>query len=183
MKKVGLLSAITILGIEVVLGQAVKDPARLNPVRVSTRVQLLASLERASMKIGDPIQLHYRLKNVSSEVVAVAITDWSVVYWLTVVDASGAEPPRTKKGDRMRQIPVSTGPNVQGFLQPGADDGDHVTDVTELYRLDRPGAYFVRIAQRLGLPPGEPRPKTPEEGRRAPVEEAVSDLIPFTIVP
>lgn len=183
MRKLGSFAPIVLTGLSVMYGQAVKDPVRPNPVRVSSRAQLIASLERSSVRIGDPIKLHYRLKNVSSEAVTDSITDWSVIYWLIVTDFSGMELPRTKEGDRRRQMPISTGPNVLGFLEPGANDGDHVTDLTELYQLDRPGSYFVRIAQRLGLPPGEPRPRTAQEGAKLPLEEAVSDLIPFTMTP
>jgi hypothetical protein len=35
----------------------------------------------------------------------------------------------------------------------------------------------------MGVPPDMPYPKTAEEVAKTPLEEAVSDLIPFTITP
>ncbi len=55
--------------------------------------------------------------------------------------------------------------------------------MSKLYQLDRPGWYFVRIARRMGVPPDVPSPKTPQEWEKTPTEEAVSDPIPFTIIP
>jgi hypothetical protein len=70
-----------------------------------------------------------------------------------------------------------------GSLAPGAEYGGGAIDVAKHYQLDRPGNYFVRIAWRIGVPPGVPQPKTPQEIVKVPIEEAVSDLIPFTITP
>jgi hypothetical protein len=67
MKCLGFLSVFAIVGLEVGHGQAVKDPVVPATVRVSSRLQLIASLEQATLEIGSPIILHYRLKNVSSE--------------------------------------------------------------------------------------------------------------------
>jgi hypothetical protein len=58
--------------------------------------------------------------------------------------------------------------------------------VTKHYQLDRPGNYFVRIARRIGVHPDVPYPKYPEQAQemtKVQLEEAVSDLIPFTITP
>ena len=66
MKRPGMFGAVVLAATAVTFGQAVKDPARTGPVRVSSRAQLIASLEQAAVKIGDPIRLHFRLKNVSS---------------------------------------------------------------------------------------------------------------------
>ncbi len=104
-------------------------------------------------------------------------------YWLMVTDASGMELPRTKEGDRLRQPSKVEISSITGPLAPGADDGDHSIDVTKHYQLDRPGNYFVRIARRLGVPPDVPYPTTLQEGAKVPLEEAVSDPIPFTITP
>ncbi len=57
-----------------VYGQTMNDPVLQNPVRASTRLQLVASLEQTSVKIGDPIKLHFRLKNVSQATLPSALT-------------------------------------------------------------------------------------------------------------
>lgn len=164
--------------------QAVKDPAEPVAVQVSSRLRLIASLEQSTVRIGDPIILHYRLKNVSTGVIGpLFYNGFNDDYWLMVTGASGEEVPRTKEGDRLRQPIAVSMAAITLHLNPGAEDGDRVIDVSKLYRLDRPGNYFVRIARRIGVPPEIPEPKTPQEGAKAPLEEAVSDLIPFTILP
>ena len=155
-----------------------------NPVVVSSRAQVLAHLERSSVKIGDPLKFHFRLRNVSPQVIGnLVLSDFNDDCWLIVTDALGAELPHTEKGDRWRQRSTSQTASVSYALSPGEDDGDRVVNVADLYRLDRPGNYFVRIFKRMSVQPGVPWPKTAEEGRKAPLEEAVSGLIPFTITP
>jgi hypothetical protein len=187
MKKTGVFSAMALFGLAIAYGQAIRDPAIPNPVRVSSRAQLVASLEQVSVRIGDPIKLHYRLKNVSSEVISpVVYSDWNDDCWLMVTDASGTELPRTKEGDRMRQRSTSHVGVVVDALSPGEDDGDHAIDATKHYQLDRPGNYFVRIARRIGVADrADPRLLSGDQkvASQIPIEEAVSDLIPFTIVP
>ena len=184
MRVLGFLSAVAMIG-GVAHGQAVKDPARPNPVRVSTRLQLVASLEQAGVKIGGPVKLHLRFKNVSSDVVGTSQTSWAMDYWLTVTDASGAELPRTKEGDQMLRPGRAAGSSISSLVPPGFEYGAGVVDIAEYFRLDRPGNYFVRIGYRgLSPAPGDPwPPKTQDENQKRTLEEAVSDLIPFTIVP
>jgi hypothetical protein len=176
----GLFSAVVVV-LGVAHGQAVKDPVGLNPVLVSSRVQVIASLERARPKLGEPIILHYHLKNVSSQAIMLRYAG-TYDSWVMVTDALGRELPLTKEGRAWRG-PPSPGSSVRGSLEPGAVDGDQAFDLTKLYQLDRPGDYFVRIARRMGTPPDVPSPKTPQEMARTPLEEAVSDLIPFSITP
>lgn len=173
------------LGTNIMDGQAIKDPVESNPVLVSSRAQLIASLEQGSVRIGDRIILHYRLKNVSSGMIPLVYNDFSNDSWLMVTDASGTELPRTKEGDRLRQPSTGLTADVVCSLGPTVEDADRIIDVSKLYQLDRPGKYFVRIARRMGLPPGVPFPKYPEihDTSKAPLEEAVSELIPFAIVP
>jgi hypothetical protein len=184
MRKPGLLSAIALAVIASSQGQAVKDPARPNPVRVSSRLQLVASLQQASVKIGDPVKLDLHFKNVSSGVVGTSQNSWENDYWLTVTDASGTALPRTKEGDQMLKPVRALVSSVISPVPPGAEYGGGVVNVAEYFVLDRPGKYFVRIGYRSLTPaPGEPRPKTEKERQEVPLEEAVSELIPFTIVP
>jgi hypothetical protein len=180
--KPGVFSAFALVVLGVAHGQ-VRDPLWSNSVRVSSRAQLIASLEQTRVKVGDPVKLHYRLKNVSSEAINLVWGAFNENYWLMVTDASGTELPRTKEGDRLRQPSKVEISSISGALEPGADDGDHAIDVTKHYQLDRPGNYFVRIARRMGVPPDVPHPRTLREGATVPLEEAVSDLIPFTVTP
>lgn len=83
----------------------------------------------------------------------------------------------------MRQPSKSQVSSITSALGPGGDDGDHSIDITKHYQLGQPGNYFVRIARRMGVPPDMPFPKTAQEAAKTPLEEAVSDLIPFTITP
>ena len=76
------------------------------------------------------------------------------------------------------------GSSISSPIQPGSEYSGGVVNIAEYFRLDRPGKYFVRIGYRSLTPaPGEPRPKTEKERQEVPLEEAVSELIPFTIVP
>jgi hypothetical protein len=69
-------------------------------------------------------------------------------------------------------------------LGPGEEGGEFVVDADRNYNLTKPGTYFVRLMFRSMWPePGEPRPTTVEEAEKTPMEEAVSELIPFTITP
>lgn len=129
-----------------------------NPVRVSSRAQVIASLDQTRVKLGDPIKLHFRLKNVSSEAVNVVWGGFNENYWLMVIDASGRELPLTKEGERLRQPSKVEIHSISGALGPGTDDGDHAIGVAKHYQLDRPGSYFVRIARRIGVPPDIPPP-------------------------
>ena len=200
MNRIGLLAVIALAGLTAAEGQAIKDPGLMwgppwaptrdswvpipNLVRVSTRAQMIASLEQSRVRIGDPIILHYRLKNVSSGVIGpLFYNGFGDECWLMVTDASGAELPRTKEGDRLRERPTVLMAAGRGLLGPGVEENDKTIDVSKLYRLDRPGNYFVRIARRMGVPPDVPSPKTPQEWEKTPTEEAVSEPIPFTITP
>src|ERR1700685_1498667 len=151
-------------------GQVVKDPVRPNPVRVSSRAQLIASLEQVSVRVGDPVKLHFRLKNLSFETISpLGYSGFNDDYWLMVTDASGTELPLTKEGDRLRQPSKMHAGSIVGALAPGAEDIDAVIDVSRLYQLVRPGNYFARIARRIGVPPDIPYPKTAEEGAKVPL--------------
>jgi hypothetical protein len=99
-KTLGSLITFVLVSLGVAHGQAVKDPVRPNPVRVSSRAQLIASLEVATVRVGDPIRLHFRLKNVSSEAIMLMASDFNDDYWVIVTDASGTEfrTPRSATG-------------------------------------------------------------------------------------
>jgi hypothetical protein len=157
-----------------------------NPVRVSTRLQLIASVERASVKQGEPIRLHFHYKNVSTKVVTLRENGWMQDYELTVTDTSGAEPPRTALGQRWLQeqrngMLLHSGPFV---LAPDEEGKDGLIDVGKIYQLNQPGRYFARLMfGSIQRDPTEPKPATIEEAQKMTIEEAVSELIPFTITP
>jgi len=180
--RVGLFSMV-LAEAAAVFGQPLKDPARPNPVQVSTRLQLVASLEQTNVKIGDPIKLDLRFKNVSLGVVLTSQSSWESDYWLTVTDASGADLQRTKEGNQMLKPVTSFVHSVISPIPPGEEFSGGVVNVAEYFRFDRPGKYVLRIGYRLGLPPGERRPQTAKERQDVPLEQAVSDPIPFTINP
>ncbi len=185
MKKISSCSALALAGLAVMYGQAITDPASPNPVVVSSRAKVVAYLEQASVKVGNPIALHCRLR-VTSGVVKYVRGGFNNEYWLTVTEASGTELRRTEKGDRVRRRPTSLGPSISDALGPGQEEPDDTIDLSQLYRLDLPGSYFVRIARRIGIAdPAHPSPVSgdPKVVSQIPIEEAVSDLIPFTIIP
>ncbi len=92
MKNPRLFLALAIMVLGVAYGQAMKDPVDSVPVRVSSRAKVVASLDHPKARIGDPIILHYRLKNVSSGVIGpLFYNGFGDECWLMVTDASGAE--------------------------------------------------------------------------------------------
>jgi hypothetical protein len=51
----GVFCAIALVVLGFAHGQAVKDPALPNPVRISTRLQVLATIELQSVRLGEPM--------------------------------------------------------------------------------------------------------------------------------
>jgi hypothetical protein len=86
----------------VVHGQALRDPALPNPVRISTRLQVVAAIERQSFKLAEPVRVHFRTKNVSSAVLRIRNLDTAQDYGVIVTDASGFEPMLTPLGSLLR---------------------------------------------------------------------------------
>jgi hypothetical protein len=162
------------------MAQSVKDPKWPNPVRISSRLQMLAGIERTEAKRGEPVIIHFHIKNASQEVLQPRHGDYVVV----VMDATGAEPPRTEHGKQMLDsIEISSRSDV---LAPGAELGELAWDLTKIYDLSTPGRYFVRaLFSGLGADPTDTRLRSNNTKilSQVPIEEAVSDLIPFTITP
>jgi hypothetical protein len=184
MKTPGSFLSIMLIGAGSLPGQALRDPALPNPVRVSTRLQVLATVEQQNVRLGEPIRVHFRTKNVSSAVLRIRNLDTAQDYGVIVTEASGLEPLLTPLGSLLRthQSISSQGPIP---LAPGAESEEAVWDLAKLFQLTKPGRYFVRILFRgVWLERDEdPHPKTVEEERKITWEEAVSDPIPFTIAP
>jgi hypothetical protein len=189
MKAFGSILTIMLAGLGAARGQVLRDAVRPNPVRISTRVQMRASVEQLSVRIGDPVMLRFHFKNVTSSVLHLASSGWDLDYGLTVTDPSGVEIPRTAQGEgwlrsQRNGIAVSS---MSFSLEAGAEADEIVMNVAKYYQLSKPGKYFVRVMRRGYMPPDPDAPKptamTAEEAQRIPIEESVSDLIPFTITP
>jgi hypothetical protein len=188
MKLLGLFAAAVFAGPPVAHGQNVRDVVRPNPVRISSRLQLTAAVEQMAVKLGQPARVHLRYKNMSSGAIMLGTANWRLAYTLTVTDSSGAEPPRTALGESWLQEQRQTNqePSLMGpkRLEPGAEGEEVVVDIAKYYQLSRPGAYFVRMMFRDIWPdPGVPWRSTEEEGRKVILEEALSNVVQFTIVP
>ncbi len=167
--------------------QALRDSVFPDPVRASTRLQLTAKLDETTVKVGEPVVLRARYKNVSATNLELGTRYWVIDYGLVVTDSSGAEPPRTELGEKWlkeQREPVLLSSQGPFLLEPGAQGEEFAVDVTKAYRLTRPGSYSVQLMFRMVWPePGTPVPTTVEESQKMPLEEAVSNVIQLTITP
>jgi hypothetical protein len=188
MKTFGLFQAIALASMSALNGQALRDSVLPNPVRISARLQLIATLERANVKLGEPMIVHAHYKNVSSNGLDLSpiARNSMISYALTVTDAAGAELQRTAAGEswlRGQRVENTSAVLAPVHLDPGAEGREFVVDAAQYYNLTKPGTYFVRLMFRSpGPDPNEPRPTT-SDPEKIPVERAVSDLISFTIAP
>ena len=183
----GFLLLAALLTASIAHGQVVRDPVAPNPVRVSTRLQLILTVEHSNVKSGDPVGARTHYKNVSSKTIELGTGYWMLDYAAIVTDTSGAEPPRTSLGERWLQEqrePVLLRSEGPLYVEPGAQGQELAVDLAKIYQLTKPGTYFVRFMFRGVAPdPIEPRPTSVEEARKMPIEEGVSNLVQFTIVP
>lgn len=174
--------AFAFVGLAATHGQAIKDPLLPNPLRVSTRLQMLATLEKETVKLGDPIVVRSHVKNVSGNALVRGLQTYQVI----VTDASGTEIARTSYGKaQLESNDVSS--RVED-MAPGAESPEIRQDLSKMFELVRPGRYFVRVLILAGLGrdnPTDPRLRTndPKVAAQVPIEVVVSDLIPFTITP
>ena len=169
-----------LLGAVAIRGQAIKDPSLPNPMQVSIRLLMLASVEKASFKVGEPVLVNSRLKSVSSIMARVVSSRFQVV----VTDAAGRELQRTKYGKDMLTM-FDFSPRVDE-IAPGAEQGGASWDLRMVYEVTQPGRYFVRMMHTLGSADlNDPRRGTNDQkvADQIPIEVAISDLIPFTITP
>jgi hypothetical protein len=168
------------LGCAAVLrSQTPGDAFRKRPVVVSNRIQMYAELTQSPFRVGQPVEIAIRLKNVSATSVRVGDSNPAVDFELVVTDAAGSEPPRTEYGKRAfnMEIPILRAATLD--LDPGQEVQNSL-DVAKIYQL-RPGSYLARVA--LGLFPGQAsRPSSTYDPTR-PVEKAFSNLVQFTVVP
>ena len=155
------------------LGHAQRVGSASNiPVRASTRLRLLAEVEPANAKAGEPIFLKLRTKNISSKTVGMADTGYND-YDLTLADGSGKEPPLTKFGVDLRENAILLR-SVSLDLEPG-EEASVTLEITKIYRL-APGTYYLRASRHTI------NPESREEFGRVD-ERAFSNPVMFTVLP
>jgi hypothetical protein len=106
------------------------------------------SLAKQKYQVGEPIKVHYQVKNVSKE----EQTLWHSGFWLNhlilVKDADGKEPPLTAFGQQCRRAFSPGGErskNVPVKVAAGGEDAAYEPyDLTKLHDLSRPGRYTVQ---------------------------------------
>jgi hypothetical protein len=99
------LEAVVALGCAATIcSQTPGDAFRKRPVVVSNRIQVFAELTQSPFRVGQPVEIAIRLKNVSPTSVRVGDSDPAVDFELVVTDAAGSEPPRTEYGKRAFNI-------------------------------------------------------------------------------
>ena len=178
--------AVALAGAGAVFGQMPGVESRPNPVKASTRLQLVASVEPASAKAGTPVLISLRLKNVSAKQVAVPINAFEYDYELFVTDASGREPPRTPLGQRIFLGKYSLLKSDGTDLDP-AQEIEASLDIAAIYQITQPGTYYVQAFRtHLLRDPADtaPRPvSSVVEASKIAIEKAASNVVRFTIVP
>jgi uncharacterized protein (TIGR03067 family) len=106
------------------------------------------SLAKQKYQAGEPIKVHYQVKNGSKE----EQTLWSCGFWpnhlILVHDDAGKEPPLTELGQQRRQAFAPGGErdkNVAVKVPAGDEDSAYeIYDPTTLYDLSQPGRYTVQ---------------------------------------
>jgi len=142
---------------------------RILPVRASTRLQLIAELDKTNAKEGVPVFINLHLKNISPAVVKLGGSDGYVDYELKVVDGSGKEAQRTEYGLAEHSILYASSVD----LEPGQEDKTTL-ELTKVYVLP-PGKYYARADRKAIW-------GTVEEYHTF-EEKAFSNPVEFTITP
>lgn len=194
MKALAALAAISLAG--ALEGQAVREPVTKGPIEVPARLQVTISAEQRSIRLGGPVLIHSRLKNISPKPVFLnGNFDWRIPYTLSVTEASGTEPALTPSGQEWR-LGRFGGSSITPppSLEPGVETQDFAIDIAKYYQLTQPGTYLVRMRYRIIWPEGTdfvirvapPAPRPPPasgQTKLSPREEAVSNEVYFAITP
>jgi hypothetical protein len=167
-------------------GQIPRTTAQPNPVYASTRLQLTASVESATVKMGAPVVIKLRLRNVSAESVTVVDTAGDVDNELFVTDASGKEMDRTPRGKFVFEGIRDSSASLR-HLDPGQEIETQI-DVKWIYELKQPGTYYVQVLRNQIVPdPSIPRPyansNSNNDSVKIPIEKAVSNKVQLAITP
>ena len=113
-------------------------------MHASTRLQLIAELEKTGAREGVPVFINLRLKNISSATVKLGDSDGYVDYELTVVDGSGKEAQRTEYGRAERSIFRATSMD----LEPGQET-QITLELTKVYVLPPGKPFPIRSSSQL----------------------------------
>jgi hypothetical protein len=146
--------------------------------RVSTGLLMFADIEKAAVKAGDPLIIHFHVKNVSSEAISVTADD---AYEVLVAGNFGREPRRTPYGEGMPlSFPISS-PGMQE-IGPSADGPVGSLDLAKIYDLT-PGQYHVEAFLGRGhIPDPKTGSNDPRGLLQSPIEEEHCDPLPFRIL-
>jgi hypothetical protein len=182
MKNHGVSTAIALFLLPVAYGQGTSPMATTSAVRASTRLQMLASVEQAVVKAGEPVKMHFHYRNVSSKDVWLADNGWEQDYELIITNASGVEAALTDRGNRWRQLGVTIEMRLLSAegprrVSPGEEGQEVVLDLTKFYQLTQPGTYSARIICRSLRPDPDELAKPDTKF----VEKGISNLVQFTI--
>src|SRR5579863_4171655 len=110
---------VTVLPFSAASGQFKQDPRDGRTVKISTRLQLLAGAEPASVKAGSPVFVKIKLKNMSSRTVRLSDSAPRTDYEITVADIFGREPPRTEWGMKKLNGDITILRNTELDIEPG----------------------------------------------------------------
>lgn len=127
--------------------EAAAPPSRQPGGGPNASPELTISLARPAFRVGEPIELRWRLTNRSAS----PITVWSCGFWpnhrLRVATAVGADVPLTKLGRERRDDfgRPSRKKNVPIVLQPGEQASGAIVPGLEALRELVPGRYTVEI--------------------------------------
>jgi hypothetical protein len=185
MKALGLLIAISVSGANLALGQtpgktfaAEREP---RPVVASSRIQLRAAVDAASVRSGVPIVVKLLLRNASSTLVSVGDSRPEYDYDLTVTDGSGKELPRTALGNQLLRHEYSVLHSDSHDLEPGQEIEAEI-EITRIYQVSQPGTYYMRAVFHAIWSDLPGQSKSVDESKR-PTEKAFSNPLQFTVIP
>ncbi len=167
--------AVFMLALAVLSGNAVRAQTSDRPVIPSTRLQLKATIDPASAKLGTAITVKLVLKNISSKVVRVADTSPEYDYELIVADSKGNKLILTDFGDGLYQGKYVLLRSSAIDMEPGQEVQSQI-EVTKIYQVNQPGVYYLRANHRNIVP-------DPADQAKSSVERAFSNPVQFTVIP
>jgi hypothetical protein len=167
--------AVVMLALAVVSGNAVSGQAPDRPVIPSTRLQLKATMDPASAKLGTAITVNLVLKNISSKIVRVPDTSPEYDYELILADSKGNKLTLTDFGDGLYQGKYVLLRSSAIDMEPGQEVQSQI-EVTKIYQVTQPGVYYLRASHRNIVP-------DPADQAKSTVERTFSSPVQFTVVP
>lgn len=170
------------LALQLLSASLVQAQGAALPVKASTRLQLHAEIEPASVKRGTQVVVKFRLKNTFFMPIRIADNGAIIDYDLVVTDAAGKEPPRTDLGKRISRGEYTVLRSVSIDLEPGQEI-EASLDVASLYEITQPGTYQVQgIRGAIFGDPSEMERRNSGQPVQS-VEKAFSNVVQFTLLP